>query len=128
MGTLAYATCRILGLDGKTTAIVTASFAVLGGVIGAVLAPKFLLKHAPKLLKAIQAIEKTKFSLKAIPPNGHGNIFGINISNILMIMLHYPHPSELFFHIQVDVKLPGIRQKTIWKKPLIYVKSMTWWK
>jgi len=126
-GALAFIVCKMFGLDGKTTAIITAAFAVLGGIIGAVLGPSFLLKHAPKLLKAINAIEKTKFSLKAIPPNTHGNIFGINISNILMIMLHYPHPNELFFHIQVDVKLPGIRQKTIWKKPIYYVKSMKWW-
>lgn len=50
-------------------------------------------------------IENTKFS------NTHGNIFGIKISNILIIMLHYPHSNKLFFYIQDDVKIPGFRQK-----------------
>lgn len=105
----------------------TVAFAVLGGVIGAALGPAFLAKHAPKLLQAINKIEKTRFSLKAIGPNGGGNIFGIVISNTLIIMLHAPHPKyqEWYFHIQVEVKL-GRKQVQIWKKPIVYVNKKTW--
>ena len=37
-------------------------------------------------MQALSEIEKTKFSMKAIVPNGEGNIFGIVISGILIIM------------------------------------------
>lgn len=81
------------------------------------------------MLKAIQKIEKTKFSAKAFGPNTAGNIFGIVISNTLIIMLHAPHPknNEWYFHIQVEAKL-GKKQILIWKKPILYVNSKTWTK
>jgi len=132
-GTLAYVVCKVVGLfvpiDKKTTAAITIAFAALGGVIGAVLGPSFMFKYAPNLLKAIQQIEKTKFSLKAIGPNTGGNVFGIVISNILIIMLHAPHPkyNEWFFHIQVEVKLGG-KQFVIWKKSIWNVNPKTWGK
>ncbi|MCM1260430.1 MAG: RHS repeat-associated core domain-containing protein [Prevotella sp.] len=63
-GTLAFITCRILALDNKTTAIVTATFAGLGGIIGAALGPKFLAKNSKKLLNAINKIEKRNSQLK----------------------------------------------------------------
>ena len=127
---LANVVCRILGLDARTRTIVTIAFGALGGIIGAVLGPSFLAKHAPKLLKAIQEIEKRKFSLKAIGPNLYGNIFGIVISNVLIIMLHSPHPkyNEWYFHIQVEVKLEGKHQVTIFKYPLLYVNPGKWGK
>lgn len=95
---LANVVCKILGLDART--------------------------------KAIQEIEKRKFSLKAIGPNLSGNIFGIVISNVLIIMLHSPHPkyNEWYFHIQVEVKLEGRHQVTIFKYPLLYVNHGKWGK
>ena len=128
-GTLAFIICRILALDNKTTAIVTAAFAGLGGIIGAALGPKFLAKNSKKLLNAINKIEKKKFSIKGFGPNLDGNIFGINISDTLIIMLHAPHPKtgEWFFHIQVEVKI-GKTQRPLWKYPLLYVNPLTWGK
>ena len=132
-GTLANVVCKIVGLfapiDKKTTAAITIAFAALGGIIGAVLGPSFMLKNTPNLLKAINQIEKTKFSLKAKGPNTGGNIFGIVISNTLIIMLHAPHPkyNEWFFHIQVEVKL-GKKQFVIWKKAIWNVNPSTWGK
>ena len=129
--TLANVVCKVVSIfvpmSKKAIAAITVAFGVLGGVIGAALGPSFLLKHSPKLLKAINKIEKTRFSIKAIKPNGAGNIFGIVISNTLIIMLHAPHPkyNEWYFHIQVEVKL-GRKQVVIWKKPIAYVNKKTW--
>ena len=120
-GTLAFVVSKILHLNSRTTAIITVAFAALGGIIGAALGPSFLIKHAPNLLKAIKQLEKTRFSLKPIGPNSHGNLFGINISNTLMIMLHYPIPGEKYFHLQVDIRLLGMRQKTIWRYPIVFM-------
>ena len=131
--TLAYVVCKVVNIftpvSKKVTAAITVACGALGGIIGAALGVSFLAKHAPKLLKAIQKIEKTRFSLKAIGPNTGGNIFGIVISNTLIIMLHAPHPkyNEWYFHIQVEVKL-GKKQIPIWKKPIVYVNPKTWGK
>ena len=132
-GTLAYVVCKVVGMfvpiSKKTTAAITVAFAALGGIIGAVLGPSFMLKHAPKLLQAINKIEKKKFSLKGFGPNTGGNIFGIIISDTLIIMLHQPHPKykEWYYHIQVEVKI-GRKQFVIWKKPIVYVNPKTWGK
>ena len=129
-GTLAHVVCKIVGsfvrVSNSVTAAITIAFAALGGVIGAVLGPGFIAKHSPKLLQALNKIEKTRFSLKAIGPNTSGNIFGIVISNTLIIMLHAPHPkyNEWYFHLQVEVRL-GRKQVVIWKKPIVYV-SRNW--
>ena len=131
--TLAYVVCKVVNIftpvSKKVTAAITAACGALGGIIGAALGVSFLAKHAPKLLQAIQKIEKTRFSLKAIGPNTGGNIFGIVISNTLIIMLHAPHPkyNEWYFHIQIEVKL-GKNQVPIWKKPIVYVNPKTWGK
>ena len=130
-GILALVVCKVVGLfvsiSNKVVSAITAVLALLGGVIGAILGPSFIAKHSPELLKAIQKIEKTKFSAKTFGPNTAGNIFGIVISNTLIIMLHAPHPryNEWFFHIQVEVKI-GKKQFEIWKKPIKNVDSKTW--
>ena len=129
-GTLAHVVCKVVGIfvkiDKKTTAAITIAFSALGGIIGAALGPSFMAKHTPNLLKAIKKIEKTKFSLKPIRPNTGGNIFGIVISNTLIIMLHAPHPKlkEWYYHIQVEVKI-GKRQYQIWRK-VIWKVPNTW--
>ena len=131
--TLACVVCKVVNIiapvSKNVTAAVTAACGVLGGVIGAALGASFLAKYAPKLLQAIQKIEKTKFSLKAIGPNTGGNIFGIVISNTLIIMLHAPHPkyNEWFFHVQIEAKI-GKKQVQLWKKPIVYVNPKTWGK
>ena len=114
-------------IDKKTTAIIIASTAALGAVIGAVFGPTILAKLAPQLLKALQKLETTKFSLKMIPPNTHGNIIGVNISGVLMIMLHYPHAgkNEMCFHIQVAAKLRS-KTITIAKIPIVKVSEKIW--
>jgi len=130
---LANVVCKVVNIftpvSKKVTATITVACGVLGGIIGAALGASFLAKHAPKLLKALQKIEKTKFSLKAIGPNTGGNIFGIVISNTLIIMLHAPHPkyNEWFFHIQIEAKI-GKRQIELWKKPIVNVNPKTWGK
>ena len=129
--TLAYVVCKVVNIftpvSKKVTAAITVACGALGGIIGAALGVSFLAKHAPKLLQALQKIEKTRFSLKAIGPNTGGNIFGIVISNTLIIMLHAPHPkyNEWYFHIQIEVRL-GKKQVPIWKKPIVYVNPKTW--
>ena len=129
-GTLAHIICKIIGqfvpVSKQASATITAVAAALGGVIGAVLGPGFIAKHSSRFLKALNKLEKTKFSMKMIGPNTGGNIFGINISNTLIIMLHAPHPKygEWYFHLQVDVNIG--KQFTIFKQPLLYVNSNTW--
>ena len=93
------------------------------------MAHRLCLKTHQIYLKLSIEIEKTKFSLKAKGPNTGGNIFGIVISNTLIIMLHAPHPkyNEWFFHIQVEVKL-GKKQFVIWKKAIWNVNPSTWGK
>mgnify|MGYP003291831499 CR=1 FL=1 len=127
-GLLANIVCKILNIKGKAKAKIVSSCALIAGVIGAFLGPKFLAQKAPRLLKALKQIEKKKLSIKKMGPNGGGNIFGINISDTLIIMLHKPHPGkkEWAFHIQVEVKLKGCRQRTIWKKDVLKVNPNKW--
>ena len=127
--------CRVVGqfvyVNSKTKTVITLAAAALGGVIGAVFGPSFMARHTPNLLRAINQLEKTRFSLKAIGPNTSGNIFGIVISNTLIIMLHAPHPkyNEWYFHIQVEYRISKRNQILLWKQPIYYVNSRTWrWK
>ena len=136
--TLAYVVLKVVNailksvgrspLSKKITTLITVGVGALGAVIGAILGPSFLVKYAPNLLKAINQIEKTKFSIKTIKPNSHGNIFGINISNTLIIMLHYPHAgkNEWNFHVQVEIHLFGKKQKEIGRWILLDVNKSTW--
>ena len=66
---------------------------------------------------------------KCFGPNISGNIFGITISDTLIIMLHAPHPKygEWYFHLQVEVKI-GKTQRPLWKYPLLYVNPLKWGK
>ena len=128
---LAYTVCDVISLfvniSKKTIAATVAAFALLGGIIGAVFGPSFIAKHSTRMMRAIRGIEKRKFSVKPFGPTLNGNIFGITISGVLIIMLHAPHPkyNEWFFHLQVEVK-PGRRQFEIWKCPIIYVDMKSW--
>ena len=136
--TLAYVVLKVVNailksvgrspLSKKITTLITVGVGALGAVIGAILGPSFLAKYAPNLLKAINQIEKTKFSIKTIKPNSHGNIFGINISNTLIIMLHYPHAgkNEWNFHVQVEIHLFGKKPKQIGRWILLDVNKSTW--
>ena len=133
LGFLGRLICSILKLfvnvSKRIEIIVGLACAALGAVIGAILGVRFLTKYAPRLLKAIQQIEKKKFSIKAIGPNKSGNIFGIIISGTLIIMLHAPHPSkrEWYYHIQVEAKF-GRKQIIIYKKPIYYVDTNWRWR
>ena len=130
-GTLAHVLCKLIGsfvpMSKKTSAAITVAVAALGGIIGAVFGPSFIGKHSPKLLRAINQIEKTKPSLKMFGPTLDGNILGIVISNTLVIMLHGPHPKfgEWYFHLQVEAKF-GKKQVPIGKIPLYYVDAEDW--
>ena len=132
-GTLAYVVCRIVNavfpnaLSGKAIAGITAAFAMLGGAIGAILGPKFLIKYSPKLVQAINKIEKTKFSIKPMKNLQAQSIFGISISDTLFIMLHMPHPqnNEWYFHLQVEVKIVK-RQWKIAQIPIYHVTKGQW--
>lgn len=121
---LANTVCNICGVSGGTKAGVVIACGLLGGIIGGVLGPKFLAKHAPNLMKALKQIEKRRLSIKKISNLKSGNIFGIVISDTLIIMLHTPHAKykEWYFHIQVEVKLGKHNQFVIWKKPILNVK------
>lgn len=121
---LANTVCNICGVSGGTKAGVVIACGLLGGIIGGVLGPKFLAKHAPNLMKALKQIEKRRLSIKNISNLKSGNIFGIVISDTLIIMLHTPHAKykEWYFHIQVEVKLGKHNQFVIWKKPILNVK------
>lgn len=132
-GVLANLICKVISIftpvSKKTRAIIISACVAVGVAIGAFFGPKFLARHAPNLLKAIKRLENKKFSVKAFGPNPQGNIFGIVISNTLVIMLHAPHPkyNEYYFHIQVEAKLARKYQIKLCKIKLLPV-SRRWGK
>ncbi len=119
-GTVANVFCRLLGVDTSTRRWITAGFAALGGVLGAIFGPSLLAKFAPKALKWIQSIEKS-LSKKFKPFSGKHCIIGIVINGKLKIMLHYPHHGK-GYHIAIEHKTLGGRwRKTI---PDIEIKKI----
>ena len=137
-GKLAYEVCELVNLfvpiSKKVRNAVVLGCTLLGGILGSVFGPSFIAKYTPNLLRALDRIEKQRFSLKFFGPNPNGNIFGINISSVLTIMLHAPHldqPSkEWAFHLQVEAGLPNkygkIATVTLLWMPIVYVDYNRW--
>jgi len=113
-GGVTYLIGRILGISGWTLAALTGSLAALGAAAAAILGPKFLAKVAPKLAAWFQKVAK---GTKVLPPNiskdGQRKLSlgGIVILDAFKIMFHPPGGGHNFFHIQIEVKIPGIGKR-----------------
>ena len=109
-GGVTYLIGRLLGMSGKPLAILTVSLAAIGAVAAAILGVKFLAKVAPKLAQWFQKVAKgTKF-LK--PQSGYDgkplSFGGIVVLDAFKLMFHPPNRKHNFFHIQIEVKIPGV--------------------
>ena len=115
-GGVTYLIGRIIGISGKTLAVLTASLSGVGALAAALLGPKFLAKVAPKLAKWFQKVAK---GTQILPKNYNRKGMklsegGIVILDAFKIMFHPPHIGKHnYFHIQIEVKIPGVKMN--WK-------------
>lgn len=113
-GGVTYLVGRLLGISGWTLAALAGSLAALGGAAAAILGVKFLAKVAPKLAAWFQKVAK---GTKVLPPNiskdGQRKLSlgGIVILDAFKIMFHPPGGGHNFFHIQIEVKIPGVGKR-----------------
>ena len=121
---------KMLGISGWSLVILTASLAGLGAAAAAILGPKFLGKVAPKLASWFKKVAK---GTRVLPKNYNKKGVklsqgGIVILDALKIMLHPPHERKhKYFHIQIEVKLPGVKMKWI-VLGRIKIKPKKWFK
>ena len=95
-GTVANVICRVLGVDGRTRGLITAGFALIGGVLGTVFGPNLVGKIAPKALKWVNNLEKIinrKSRFRPMIIEGQ-TILGFVWDNKFMIWLHFKHIKE----------------------------------
>lgn len=110
-GGVTYLIGKMLGISGSSLAKLTASLALLGAAAAAVLGVKFLAKVAPKLAKWFNTVAK---KTKILPPNISKDetrtlsLGGIVIFDAFKLMFHPADSHHSFFHIQIEVKVPGI--------------------
>lgn len=83
-------------MNKTTTRLVTAGFALIGGILGVVFGPGLLGKIAPKALKWIKKLEKTINSKSRLRPMLYeGQIaIGWEWDRKFKIMLHFKHANE----------------------------------
>ena len=102
-GTIAYLISSLFNLPRDLKLGVTATFAVIGGVLGGIFGPTIIAKALPKLTKWLKEIKRTT---KIIKPKGE-NLGGIVIMNKVRIMLHLPHLKNprnphKYLHLQIE--------------------------
>jgi hypothetical protein len=109
-GGVAYAICRLFGVNKKATAIVTAVFATLGLVLGAIFVPSILRKIVTKIIKVI---DNLRGKIKITKPNSKGKILGVTFSGIIGVFLRYTYPysskkvKTYTICVSVEAKLNG---------------------
>ena len=95
-GTVANIICKLLGTDATTRNLITAGFALIGGVLGMAFGPALVGKIAPKVLAWVQNLEKiinSKSRLRPMLYEGQVAI-GWEWDRRFKIMLHFKHTGE----------------------------------
>ena len=108
-GTVANVLCRLLGVDTTVKRLITAGFALLGGILGAAFGPSIVGKIAPKALEWVNKLEKiinSKSNFRPIIFEGQ-TVIGFEYNNI-KIMIHPTHIKEpqKGWHIAIQHKTP----------------------
>ena len=88
--------CRLLGVNASVRRLITAGFALIGGVLGAAFGPSIVGKIAPKALAWVNNLEKIinrKSRLRPMLFEGHVAI-GWEWDRRIKIMLHFKHKNE----------------------------------
>jgi hypothetical protein len=127
-GGVTYVIGKALGITGKALTILTAALAAVGATVAAILGVKFLAKVSPKLAKWAQTVAKNTKVLKPSykhRSNEKTSLGGLILFDAFKIMLHPPHNNQHnYFHIQIEVKLPGIKMP--WTKFRIKINPTKW--
>ena len=95
-GTVANIVCRLLGVNKTIRRLITAGFALIGGILGAAFGPAVIGKIAPKALAWVNNLEKIvnrKSRLRPMFFEGHVAI-GWEWNRRFKIMLHFKHKNE----------------------------------
>lgn len=134
-GTVANILCRLLGVNTTVRRLITAGFALLGGILGAAFGPSIVGKIAPNALEWVKKLEKTINSNSNFRPiifEGQ-TIIGFEYNNF-KIMLHPTHKKEpqKGWHIAIQHKtkfgnwrqtIPDIPLKNLGKEFMNWVKK-----
>ena len=95
-GTVANIVCRLLGVNATIRRLITAGFALIGGVLGAAFGSALVGRIAPKALTWVNNLEKIinrKSRLRPMLFEGHVAI-GWEWDRRFKIMLHFKHENE----------------------------------
>ena len=129
-GTVANILCRLLGVNATTRRLITAGFALIGGILGAAFGATLVRKIAPKALAWVRKLEQiinNKSRLRPMLFEGHVAI-GWEWDHRFKIMLHSKHNGELEKGIHISIQhftgrnwrktIPDIPIKSLGKKGL----------
>ena len=124
-GTVANILCRLLGVNATTRRLITAGFALIGGILGAAFGATLVRKIAPKALAWVRKLEQiinNKSRLRPMLFEGHVAI-GWEWDHRFKIMLHSKHNGELEKGIHISIQHFTGRN---WRKtiPDIPIKSL----
>ncbi len=127
-GGVTYVIGKALGIEGWALAALTASLAAVGATIAVILGVKFLARISPKLAEWANKVAKNTKIIKPSYKHTTGevtNLGGIILFDAFKIMLHPPHHNQHnYFHIQIEVKLPGVKMP--WTKFRIKINPQKW--
>lgn len=134
-GTVANTICRLLGVNKTVRRLITAGFALIGGVLGAAFGPSLVGKIAPKLLKWVNKLEKiinSKSRLRPMLFEGQTAI-GWEWNKRFKIMLHFKHRNEPAKGMHITIQhftgrnwrrtIPDIPIKSLGKNFIKWVKK-----
>ena len=105
-GTVANILCRLLGVNATTRRLITAGFALIGGILGAAFGATLVGKIAPKALAWVRKLEQiinNKSRLRPMLFEGHVAI-GWEWDHRFKIMLHSKHNGELEKGIHISIQ------------------------
>ena len=135
-GTVANILCRLLGVNATTRRLITAGFALIGGILGAAFGATLVGKIAPKALAWVRKLEQSinnKSRLRPMLFEGHVAI-GWEWDHRFKIMLHSKHNGELEKGIHISIQhftgknwrktIPDIPIKSLGKVFINWMKKL----
>ena len=105
-GGIAYFICDLFNLSRDLKAGVTAGFATVGAVLGAVFGPKLLVSAFNKIKPWLKEMRRKTKRIKYNPKNPE-NLGGVVLFGVIKVMVHLPHLKNpynphKFLHLQIE--------------------------
>ena len=105
-GGIAYFICDLFNLSRDLKTGVTAGFATVGAVLGAIFGPKLLVNAFNKIKPWLKEMRRKTKRIKYNPKNPE-NLGGVVLFGVIKVMVHLPHLKNprnphKFLHLQIE--------------------------